>query len=373
MAKIFYSMAGEGRGHAVRVRTLVEHLQADHELHLFAPHDAFDFLRRFYGPDSPCPGVQLTRIPGLKFKYTGGKLNLLGSIWRGLRYAAWQLPRLVSRFRRRIRDERPDLVLCDFEPSLPRAAQREGIPFLSIDHQHVLVGCDLASLSMELQWYACWMGWAIRWHDAGRCHGVMTAFYEPPIKPGFERLQLVGPIIRPEVAAAETVTGNYLLSYLRSITPDRVIDILANGPLPVKIYGLGERPPRGNATFHPIHEQKFVEDLAGCRAVVCAAGNQLLGEALYLGKPALAIPEEIHHEQRINAHFLKSMGCGDWTTLEQFDAAILNQFLSRCDEYRTACETRRSYDGTPQTLEAIRRELACATPRKISPQRTEAA
>jgi len=367
MAKIFYSMAGEGRGHAVRVRTLTEQLQDEHQLHLFAPGDAYDFLRRYYGTNSPNPAVRLTRIPGLRFQYTGGKLNLIGSIRRGLQFAVWGLPRLVSAFRRRIRTEQPDLVLSDFEPSLPRAAQREQIPFLSIDHQHVLVGCDLSGLSMELQWYAWWMGWAIRWYYAGRCHGVMTAFYEPPIKAGFEGLKLVGPIIRPEVATASRGSGDYLLSYLRSTTPDRVIEILSTCPHPVRIYGLGELPPRGGATFHPIHEQKFVEDLAGCRAVVCAAGNQLLGEALYRGKPVLAIPEEIHHEQRINAHFLRAMGCGDWTTLETFDRAALSRFLDRWDEYRTACQSRGQDDGTAVTLGVIRAELErCASARRKS-------
>jgi uncharacterized protein (TIGR00661 family) len=358
MAKIFYSMAGEGRGHAARVRTLVEQLQDEHELHLFAPEEAYDFLERFYGPDSPHSSVRLVRIPGLRFEYTGGKLNLLGSIWRGLKYAAWELPRLVRAFRRRIQAERPDLVICDFEPSLPRAAHRERIPFLSIDHQHVLVACDLSSLSMELQWYAWWMGWAIRWHYAGRCHGVMTAFYQPPVKPGFERLQLVGPIIRPEVVAAKPTNGDYLLSYLRAATPERVFDVLARSPLPVKIYGLGSREPRGNATFHPIHEHHFIEDLAGCRAVVCAAGNQLLGEALFLGKPVLAIPEEIHHEQRINAHFLRDMGAGDWTTLEAFDEAKLAEFLAGLDGYQSeAAKLCGRLDGTAQALEAIQHEL----------------
>lgn len=363
MAKIFYSMAGEGRGHAVRVRTLVEHLRQEHELHLFAPDDAFDFLQRFYGPESPNPSVRLVRIPGLRFKYTGGKLNLLGSIRRGLKYAAWELPRLVRVFRRRICNERPDLILSDFEPSLPRAAQREEIPFLSIDHQHVLVACDLSSLSRELQWYAWWMGWAIRWHYAGRCHGVMTAFYQPPVKPGFERLRLVGPIIRPEVAAAQASVGDYLLSYLRKNSPDRVFDVLATSPWPVRIYGVGDRPPRGQLTFHPIHEQKFVDDLSGCRAVICAAGNQLLGESLYFGKPVLAIPEEIHHEQRINAYFLCEMGAGDWTTLERFDGPTLERFLSRWDDYHAAAANLCGrLDGTQEALDVLCEELARHAP-----------
>ncbi len=362
MAKIFYSMAGEGRGHAVRVRTIVEALRDEHELHLFAPGDAFDFLQRFYGTNSTSSSIHLHRITGLRFEYTGGKLNLLGSIRRGLQFAASRLPRLVKMLRRRIREERPDLVLSDFEPALPRAAHKEQIPFLSLDHQHVLVGCDLSSLSMELQWYAWWMGWAIRWHYAGRCQGLMTAFYEPPVKAGYEELKLIGPIIRPEVAAMRPEYGEYLLSYLRSTTPARVLEILAEAPQPVRIYGLGERPQCGQATFHPIHEQRFVEDLAGCRAVVCAAGNQLLGEALYLGKPVLAIPEEIHHEQRINAHYLKAMQCGDWTTLEKFDRKFLSNFLSRCNEFRNHCLTRRNCNGTPAAVDAIRRALARHSP-----------
>ncbi len=370
MAKIFYSMAGEGRGHAARVRTLVEQLKSEHELHLFAPGDAFDFLQRFYGPDSPDPAVRLVRIPGLRFEYARGKLHLFRTIGRGLKFAAWDTPRLVRDLRERIRVEQPELVLSDFEPALPRAAHREQVPFLSIDHQHVLVACDLTSLSPELQWYAWWMGWAIRWHYEGRCHGVMTAFYQPPVKPGFESLRLVGPIIRPEVASASPTTGDYLLSYLRSTTPDRVIDLLAATCRPVKIYGLGERPPRGRLTFHAIHERTFVEDLAGCHAVVCAAGNQLLGESLFLGKPALAIPEAFHHEQRINACFLQSMGAGDWTTLEDLDAERLQAFLSRCDEYRTAASSLRGQlDGTPDTLDAIRRELH----RRVAPTRMNAA
>ena len=31
---------------------------------------------------------------------------------------------------------KPDLVITDFEPLLPRAARLEGVPYISIDHQH---------------------------------------------------------------------------------------------------------------------------------------------------------------------------------------------------------------------------------------------
>ena len=45
-------------------------------------------------------------------------------------------------------------------------------------------------------------------------------------------------------------------------------------------------------------------------AVVSTAGNQLVGEALYLGKPVLVMPERVNFEQAINAHYLEQSGAG---------------------------------------------------------------
>jgi uncharacterized protein (TIGR00661 family) len=363
MARIFYSLAGEGRGHAARARTLVEHLRHEHEIVLYAPGDAYEFLSRCYPADQPCPNVRLRKIPGLKFQYTGRKLDLMKSIGRGLTYAGWTLPRLVWRLRRRIRAERPDLVLTDFEPALPRAAVRERVPLVSIDHQHVLLAYDLSSLPSDLQWYAWLMGFAVRLHVSGATEVVTSSFYSPPLKPGWEHVRQVGPLIRPEVAAATPTMGDYLLSYLRVNTPDSVLAMLVELDHAIRIYGLGERPPMGRLTFLPIHETQFVTDLAGCRAVICAAGNQLLGESLYLGKPVLALPESQHHEQRINAHFLQQMAVGTATELETLTPAILAEFLAHLPDYdRRLAELRGHFDGTSDALAAIREVLARRNP-----------
>ncbi len=358
MARIFYSMAGEGRGHAARVRTLVEALRHDHELVLFAPDDAYDFLVRSYGPDTDVPNVRLLRIPGLRFHYTGRRLDLFKTITTGLWYACWKLPRLVGALRRRMRTERPDLVISDFEPALPRAAAREGIPVMAIDHQHVLMAYDLRDLPRDLQWHAWSMSWAVRLHYRGLTKIVTSSFYTPPLKRGWEHVRQVGPLIRPEVADANPATGDYLLSYLRSNTPEAVVELLAGLDRPIKVYGLGTRSPLKQLTFLPIHETQFVRDLAGCQGVICAAGNQLLGESLYLGKPVLAVPETQHHEQRINAHYLQRMGVGAWSTLETLSRETLDDFLNRLDEYRTRLQGLQGrMNGTPDVLDAIQEVL----------------
>lgn len=360
MAKIFYSMAGEGRGHAVRVRTLVEHLRREHELELFAPDEAYDFLVKSYGDDRCVENVRLTRIPGIKFHYTGGKLDLFKSIWLGLNYAHQELPTLVNSFRRRIEAEQPDLCISDFEPSLPRAARKAGVPLMSVDHQHVLLAYDLRSLPLLLRRYAWWMSWSVRYYyGSGPYHAVTSSFYTPPLKAGFEHVQQVGPMLREDLVGMVPQQGDYLLSYLRTNTPPHVLETLAACGWDVRVYGVGERPRQGRITFHAIDEQRFVNDLASCAALVSAAGNQLLGEALYLGKPVFAIPEEMHHEQQINACFLKQMGAGNWCTLESFALDPLQKFLTQLDIYRANTSVLCGrLNGTPDALAAIRSILS---------------
>lgn len=355
MAKIFYSMAGEGRGHAVRVRTLVEHLRREHELVLFASDDAYDFLVKSYGETNSIENVRLVRIRGIKFRYTGGKLDLFKSIGHGLKYAWRDLPSVVNGFLRRIEIDRPDLCISDFEPALPRAARRAGVPLMSLDHQHVLLAYDLHGLPLLLRRYAWWMSWSIRaYYGHNDYEAVASSFYTPPLKPGFEHVRQVGPMLREDIATMIPRNEPHLLSYLRPSTPPRVLDALAACGFDVKIYGLGEKPRSGRLSFHAIDERAFVHDLAGCAALVSAAGNQLLGEALYLGKPVFAIPEELHHEQQINACFLKQMGAGNWSTLESFSSAPLTNFLARLDEYRNnVAPLCGRLNGTPDALAAI--------------------
>src|SRR5262245_20799177 len=103
MAKIFYTMAGEGTGHAARVRVIVEQLRNEHQFVLFAPDQAYDFLAPRYPAGTP--NVEIRRIPGLRFHYTRGRLDLSKTIWAGAGYL-WRLPGLASRLQRAIRDEK---------------------------------------------------------------------------------------------------------------------------------------------------------------------------------------------------------------------------------------------------------------------------
>ena len=178
MAKIFYAVSGEGRGHATRARALVEDLKQDHEVTLFAPGFAYDLLAPFYRESE----VQVRAIPGLRFFYSADrKLDYFRTGVGNLEYIR-NFRQLIGRLTKQMEREQPDLVITDFEPSLPRAAKRCGIPFISLDHQHFLLTADLSSLPFSLRAHAAFMAQIVRIYYSGQQHTLVSSFYFPPVK-----------------------------------------------------------------------------------------------------------------------------------------------------------------------------------------------
>lgn len=354
MATIFYSVMGEGRGHAARARAVVERLRGRHRLVLFTSHDALEFLGRQYDSD---PEVEVREIPGLKFHYTSGGIDNLKTIRLGL--AFWlSMGRYGRRLDSAVETEKPDLVITDFEPLLPRAARRAGVPILSLDHQHFLSTYDLSSLPRELRDWAWRMSWSIWMFGIRQQRTIVSAFYKPPLRSNCQEVVQVGPLLRETVANRTPTRGDHVLSYVRRATPPAVIDHLAGLPLPVRLYGLGSQPARGSITFCEIDEQTFVDDLATCDAVISAAGNTLMGEALHFGKPVLALPERHHYEQRINASFIEQMGAGEQRTIDRVTADDMRGFLDRRETYRQKlAASPASCDGGPEVERVIEEML----------------
>ena len=60
MARIAISLCGEGRGHATRICTLIEHLADEHEILVYTSADALAFLRDFLVVHPTAREVRLT-------------------------------------------------------------------------------------------------------------------------------------------------------------------------------------------------------------------------------------------------------------------------------------------------------------------------
>lgn len=357
MGRIFYSVAGEGRGHATRVRTVVEELRHEHDIVLLAPHVAYEFLNDVYQDSRE---VQVRQIPGLQFCYKNRRVNYCSSIWQSLPYLRG-LSTLVNSMERMLIEEQPDLIITDFEPALPRAARRLGLPFISFDHQHFLTTYDLSSLSWPLWMKAQSIGVTIDLFYTGQRETIVSSFFSAPLRPGRENVTSVGVMLRRELQHVNPSDEGHLLVYLRRFAPPRLMEALRRCGREVLIYGLGELPRDGNLRYFEVSESGFLEDLINCHALISSAGNQLVGEALGLRKPVLALPEEGNFEQSVNAHFLDQTGYGQSGDPDTFTDEHLNQFLDQVPEF---CERidPQSVIGNAEALAAIRRHLPTPVP-----------
>jgi uncharacterized protein (TIGR00661 family) len=357
MARIIFSLSGEGRGHATRVRTLIEQLRGEHQITVLAPGDAREFLAPLYDQTE----VRVREIPGLRFRYhESGRLDFLRTAAGAARYLR-HLPRVMGEIEELLRRESFDLAITDFEPALPRAARRCRVPVVSVSHPHFLLTYDLRCLPRDRRLHAAYMRWIVRAYCSGQVHTVVSSFYFPPLRPGCRNVTQVGVLLRPELRQAAPVRGDYLVAYLRRFAPPQALAALAACRHPVRVYGLGERPAQGRLTFHTVSEAGFLADLVGCAGLVATAGNQLVGEALFLGKPCFVMPEAGNFEQYINAHFLAQTGAGRWMGLEQVVPEALQEFERQLGQYTAGVERRR-LDGLPAVLQVIAGLLPAARP-----------
>ncbi len=361
--RIAYGIHGYGRGHATRALAVLPELKKRHDILILAGGDAYDLL---------CPDYMVQRIPTLRYYY-GNKSE------RSTRQTiARNFPSFLDLYMNGPSFEnvceilehfKPDVVISDAEVWSLRAAGQLGIPRIAFNHFGILVYCtpkvswrDKIDLFLEMWTYRYLMGRPDR--------AVVSSFYRRP--PKFDGVRLVGTLLRPEITQTKPTRGEHLLVYLNKgqhqFTP-RIEQALHGLEIPVRIYGADQRRSYDNLTFRPLSNLPFVEDLASARAVLSTAGNQLVGEAVYFGKPMLVIPEKTV-EQRLNAGALEDLGIGRQIALKDVCIESIRNFLDAEKTYRDNLR-HVSADGSAEAIEAIEtfmRELAAERDAEPAPE-----
>lgn len=343
--RIVYGVMGYGRGHATRTATVLPDLMRDHEVLVLAGGDAFTTLTGSY---------PVVRIPTLGYVYgRRGKRSTTLTLKKNLPAILdlfWRGPSL-SMVIDTIREFAADVIISDAEAWTQRAGKQLGIPRITFDHFGILTHCK-PKLGWQDRWtaerdrkaYLALMGQPER--------VIVSSFYNaPPRRPG---VRVIGPLIRDEVRQVQPTDGDHLLVYLNNGIhqfTDWVERALQGLGRPVKIYGTQRIGTAGNLSFHPPSKLPFLEDLASCQAVISTAGNQLVGEAMHLGKPLLVMPEHCV-EQRCNANALEDMCIGEQLPHRALTTNAINRFLEKLDTYKLNIR-RHVRDGNVEAIEAL--------------------
>ena len=148
-------------------------------------------------------------------------------------------------------------------------------------------------------------------------------------------------ILRPEILSANRRAGEHLLVYTSGEANQTLVETLAQTGIECRIYGvrrdLTTEVVEGKLRFRPFSETEFIDDLASCRAVIAGAGFTLMGEAVYLHKPMLALPLARQFEQVLNARYLELEGFGR-SAANLDDPKIVDDFIGTIPHYERNLE-----------------------------------
>jgi uncharacterized protein (TIGR00661 family) len=317
-----------------------------HQVLLLAGGDALEAL---------APVHPVIPIPTLRYAYAGSRLSALETLRQNYPVASDLLScgEDLQRVTDLLAAFKPDVAICDVDPFTHRAAARLGVPRISFDHFGILAYCrphvplrDRPAALRDALVYRLLVGQPER--------AIVSSFYSaPPTRPG---VRCVGPLLRDELFAVKAERGDEILVYLNqgrhqyTLRMERALRAL---DMPVLIYGTGEEGTDGAIAYRRSDNRRFIEDMARCRALVCTAGNQIVGEAIHLGKPLLVLPAE-STEQRVNACAVDRLRIGEQVSFEKLNGGVLRRFLSRAEGY---VERMRwlARDGRREAVDALER------------------
>jgi len=285
-------------GHAMRSRVVLEYLVSQgHEVEIMASGRAVEFLQRRFDA--------VKRIRGFHIIYEHNRVRRGKTFLSNVALAA-SLPQNIAAYFELIREFKPEVVISDFESWTYVYAKMHGLPIISVDNMQIINRCThdpevIDKYETDFR--------VIRLFIKGKLpfcsHYIITSFFRPPLRK--PKTTLCPPILRPEILAAERSDGDHLLVYQTAEGNEVLVETLQKTGIPCRIYGMRrsitEDQVEGNLCYRPFSEEQFIADLASSQGVIAGGGFTLMGEAVYLHKPMLAVPVEHQFEQNLNARY----------------------------------------------------------------------
>ena len=148
---------------------------------------------------------------------------------------------------------------------------------------------------------------------------------------------LFPPILRQAVLDAEPTQGNHLLVYVTAGFETLLDELRRFTREHFRVYGYDRDDQDGPLHYRPFSHEGFLLDLASAKGVIATAGFTLMTEALYLGKPYLALPMRGQFEQVLNSLMLAKLGYGQHAP--RITHNTVAAYLYRLPDYAAALTT----------------------------------
>ncbi|MES1205724.1 MAG: MJ1255/VC2487 family glycosyltransferase [Pseudomonadota bacterium] len=353
--RILYGVVGEGMGHAMRSRVILDELTKRHEVQVVVSGRAYDYLKARAGEH-----LAVKKIWGYSVVYEDNEVQNFKTLLQNVKGAITGWPQNVRAYFDLAETFEPDVVISDFESWSYLFAKSHRLPVISVDNMQIIDRC--AHAPEIVQGLAAEMALTkaiVKAKVAGAAHYYITTFFYPPTRK--PNTSLHPPVLRPEILAARPEAGGHLLVYQTSTSNESLSQVLQGCGHECRIYGLRRDivtdVVEGNLRYRPFSEAGFIDDLRTARGVLATGGFTLMGEAVYLRRPMLVVPIRKQFEQVLNGRYLEAQGYG--LAVDEISAAHLGQFLERIPDFEVNL-ARYQQDGNGELLGAIEAGLAAA-------------
>jgi len=319
MSRILYGVAGQGFGHAMRSKVVLDHLkQNGHAVEVVTYGQAFPYLKKFFS---------CHEVSGLHLVYKQNKLDYLSTVIQDTK----KFPEVVKSFNRisRLVDRfSPQLVISDYEPLSSLQAHLNDLPLISIGNHHFITNTEIKFPPKYYKEYLTVKMITKAMTPKADAYLVTTIAPEKITDP---KTFLFPPLLQDDVLRQKPRVGESIVVYVTSEFTD-IMDILSAVDAQFIVYGLNKNERTKNVTLKEFSREGFIDDLRSARAVIANAGFTAISEALYFGKPYLALPISGQFEQIINAVYIERLGLGEHH--EKLTVKIVNNFLRQIEPYR---------------------------------------
>jgi uncharacterized protein (TIGR00661 family) len=312
MARCFFIVQGEGKGHMSQALAMKEYLQdAGHTIEavflgISSDENVPDYFRNSF-PETLhiFQSPWFLRTPNKKGIYVGR--TILFNLVRSLGYL-----RTISRIRKEISNLQPD-VIFNFYELLGALAMRKSAPRIKkigVGH-HFYLYLNRSVCKGGVIWH----GWLLRLHTGmiiRSCDRVLALSYKNDR--GHGAIRVVPPLVRREFREMNYVQGDSYLVYM--LHEGFIYDLVR----------LAEEHPGFQADvfsslkpayeipeeirIHPFDATKFSTLMASCKGLITTAGFDTAAEAAFHGIPLVVIPSHNHYEQKCNGADISANGIG---------------------------------------------------------------
>lgn len=282
--KILYAIQGTGNGHLSRAREIIPYLKKKGDL---------DLLVSGIQSDIPLPY-------DVKYVYKG--MSFIFGKKGGIDYMNTYMKNHVNRFIKEVKSlpiEQYDIIINDFEPISAWAAHFKKKHCISLSNQCAVLAKEAPKPKKEDKLGKFMLN---NYAPTSASYGFHFQKYAENI---------YTPIIRQEVRDLTISDLGHYTVYLPAYNDERIIEklsLLTDTKFQVFTKHGKKTQQINNISIQPINNEAFLESMASCSGVLCAAGFGTPTEALYLGKKLMVIPMKAQYEQQCNAIALKEMG-----------------------------------------------------------------